>query len=266
MTQKNRADHADRSDLHAVADLLWRTSTEQAVGASRPRLNATLIVDTAIALADTQGLDVLSMQRIGAELGCTAMALYRHVPSKNHLLAAMTDRAVGRPPAASPPGDPWRAEIESWVDALWRRYLRHPWMLQTPTLSAPVGPNELAWFEALLAPLQRAGLDRAELIPLATFVSSAVRDLARVATELDPTSAAVYGEVLTRRLDPDLFPLLCSLAGEEGLDETEDGDVTPIVSHGLQRLLDGVEAQGARHTSRTAHPASSTRRKEANHG
>ncbi|WP_275432075.1 MULTISPECIES: TetR family transcriptional regulator [unclassified Streptomyces] len=154
-------------------------------------------MDTAVAVVDAEGLDALSMQRVAGELGCTAMALYRHVPGRGQLVAAMVDTATGRPPAASGAG--WRAEVEAWVDALWSTYARHPRMVRVATVSAPVGPNELAWFEALLSPLARPGADRGELIALATFISGAVRDLARPATELDPDAAAAYGRVLAER-------------------------------------------------------------------
>ncbi|MFF4391365.1 TetR/AcrR family transcriptional regulator [Streptomyces sp. NPDC001552] len=225
-------------DLAAVADLLWRVDAERAAE-GRPRLTPRRIVDAAVAVVDTDGLDALSMQRVATELGCTAMALYRHVPGREHLLAAMVDAASGRPPAATGAG--WRAEVEAWVDALWATYRSHPWMVRVPTVSAPVGPNELAWFEALLSPLARSGADRGELIPLATFISGAVRDLARIATELDPVGAASYGRVLAERLDPGNFPTLCALAGEPGLDDGEDGAVAPIVACGIARLLDGIE-------------------------
>ncbi|MCX4692347.1 TetR/AcrR family transcriptional regulator [Streptomyces sp. NBC_01408] len=255
-----RADRTGRpsgtSDLSDVADLLWRTDAEHDEE-PRPRLSAGRIVAAAVAVADAEGLDALSMQRVASELGCTAMALYRHIPGKEQLIAAMTDAATGRPPTPPSPAAQWRVEIESWVEALWGLYLSHRWMLRAPTLSAPVGPNELAWFEALLNPLLRAGLDRGRLIPVATFLSSAVRDLARVATELDPAGAAAYGEVLAQRLDPQRFPTLCSLAGGEGLDEEEDGDVAPIVRHGVRYLLDGIEAEVA---------SQSARRKEERHG
>ncbi|MGW6866340.1 TetR/AcrR family transcriptional regulator [Streptomyces sp. NPDC054901] len=226
------------SDLAAVADLLWRVEAECPAG-DRPRLTARRIVDAAVAVVDAEGLDALSMQRVAKDLGCTAMALYRHVPGRDHLVAAMVDTATGRPPKATGAG--WRAEIEAWVAALGKCYARHPWMVRVPTVSAPVGPNELAWFEALLGALLRSGADRAELIPLATFISGAVRDLARVAAELDAAQAASYGRVLAERLDPEEFPVLCSLAGEAGLDEEEDGDVAPIVTCGITRLLDGIE-------------------------
>ncbi|WP_327260808.1 TetR/AcrR family transcriptional regulator C-terminal domain-containing protein [Streptomyces sp. NBC_01232] len=226
-------------DLATVADLLWRVGAERTAD-GRPRLTPRRIVDAAVAVVDADGLDALSMQRVATELGCTAMALYRHVPGREHLLAAMADAAAGRPPAAT--GEGWRAEVEAWVDALWSTYGRHPWMVRIPTASAPVGPNELAWFEALLSPLARSGAGRGELIPLATFISGAVRDLARIATELDPAGAASYGRILAERLDPGNFPTLCALAGEPGLGEDEDGAVEPIVACGIARLLDGIES------------------------
>lgn len=237
---------AEPPDLAAVADLLWRVAdAAPAPGtpiADRPaRLSPRRIVDTAVAVVDAEGLDALSMQRVATELGCTAMALYRHVPGREHLVAAMVDTATGRPPTAAGAG--WRAEVEAWVDALWATYTRHPWTVRVPTVSAPVGPNELAWFEALLAPLSRSAAGRDELIALATFIAGAVRDLARVATELDRDAAATYGRVLAERLDPQRFPVLCSLFGEPGLDEEEGGDVAPIVACGIARLLDGIEAR-----------------------
>ncbi|MFI7355625.1 TetR/AcrR family transcriptional regulator [Streptomyces avidinii] len=225
-------------DLATVADLLWRVDAERPTE-GRPRLTPRRIVDAAVAVVDADGLDALSMQRVATRLGCTAMALYRHVPGREHLLAAMTDAACGRPPAATGAG--WRAEVEAWVDALWSTYGRHPWMVRVPTVSAPVGPNELAWFEALLNPLARSGAARGELVALATFISGAVRDLARVATELDPAGAASYGRILAERLDPGNFPTLCALAGEPGPGEEEDGAVAPIVACGIARLLDGIE-------------------------
>ena len=70
-------------------------ATDAPVKAERPRLGIDSILASAIAIADAEGLDVLSMQRIASELGYTPMALYRHVPSKGHLGAAMTDAAYG---------------------------------------------------------------------------------------------------------------------------------------------------------------------------
>ena len=235
---------AQRADPVTVSELLWHTERAP-VKAERPRLGIDSILASAIALADAEGLDALSMQRIASQLGYTPMALYRHVPSKAHLLAAMTDAADGTPPGPTSHRRSWRTEVESWVSALWQLYEQHPWLVRTPTTTAPIGPNALAWTESLLRPLARAGLSGADLLAAATFVSSAVRDLARIAGELDPAAAADYGRVLAERLDPRHFPLMAELTANATFDD-DQGDVTPMVWFGLRRLLDGIDAYAKR--------------------
>jgi AcrR family transcriptional regulator len=231
---------ADRADPLTVSELLWRTESAPAK-AERPRLRVDSILASAIAIADAEGLDALSMQRIASELGYTPMALYRHVASKAHLVAAMSDAAYGTPLIPTGRRGSWRAEVESWVIALWRMYGRHPWLVKTPTTTAPIGPNALAWTEALLGALARAGLSGRDLLAAATFVSSAVRDLARIAGELDRAAAADYGRLLAERLDPRRFPMMAELAANATF-EDDDGDIAPMVWFGLRRLLDGIDA------------------------
>ena len=54
------------------------------------------IVDAALALIDEQGLEKLSMRRLGARLGVEAMTLYHHVPNKDALLDLLVERAITR--------------------------------------------------------------------------------------------------------------------------------------------------------------------------
>jgi AcrR family transcriptional regulator len=223
-----------------VSELLWRTESRLAKP-ERPRLGINSILASAIAIADAEGLDALSMQRIASELGYTPMALYRHVPSKAHLLAAMTDAAYGTPPIPATRRRSWRAEVEMWVIALWQLYGQHPWLVKTPTTTAPIGPNALTWTEALLRPLARAGVSGGDLLAAATFLSSAVRDMARIAGDLDPAAAADYGRVLAERLDPERFPIMAELTANATF-EDDDEDIAPMLWFGLRRLLDGIDA------------------------
>jgi AcrR family transcriptional regulator len=233
------------SDPVTVAELLWRSGTAPAKP-ERARLGVDSIVASALSIADAEGLDAVSMQRVASELGYTPMALYRHVPSKAHLVAAMTDTAYGTPPAPTGRRRSWRTEVEAWVTAVWQLYERHPWLVNTPTTTAPLGPNALAWTEALLDPLARSGLSGEHLLGTATFVSSAVRDLARISGELDPAAAARYGEVLAERLDPRQFPIMAALTANATFDD--DQGVAPMVWFGLRRLMDGIDAYVKRTT------------------
>ncbi|MGW6917830.1 TetR/AcrR family transcriptional regulator [Kitasatospora sp. NPDC054939] len=225
---------ADKSTADTFR-LLW-----EAKESPRASLSVGRIVDTAITVADRDGLGAVSMQRVAGELGCTAMALYRHVAGKEQLVALMADKAQGRPPAEA--GADWRTEILHWADAAWDGYLAHPWMLRVATTGAPAGPNELAWFEALLRPLATSGLATEGLVATAMFISSAVRDLARISTEIVPAGSE-YGELLTRVVRPDRFPVLASLLEADGVQD--DGDVRPALELGLGLLLDGLEGRTA---------------------
>jgi len=220
-------------DLASIGALLWR-DREPRANTPRTRLGVDVIVAAGIAAADADGLDAVSMQRVAVDLGYTTMALYRHVPGKAHLLAAMADDAAGAPPA--PQGD-WRADVEGWAKAVWDAHVRHPWTLSVPTFSAPLGPGELAWFEALLRCLDGVGLPDGELVALAAFVSSAVRDLARIAVEIE-RSGEEYGRILAERLDPARFPQLCRMSDTAAFDDALHEPLTV----GLRRLLDGVAA------------------------
>jgi AcrR family transcriptional regulator len=62
---------------------------------ARGRLSRERILDAALLLVERVGLDAFSSRKLGHELGCEAMSIYHHFPSKAHLLDALVDRAVG---------------------------------------------------------------------------------------------------------------------------------------------------------------------------
>ncbi|MFG2106838.1 TetR family transcriptional regulator [Micromonospora chersina] len=67
-------------------------------------------------MADADGLEGLTMQRVAESLDVTKMALYRYVPGRAELVALMLEAAVGEPPAP-PPGADWRGRLDG-VEAL----------------------------------------------------------------------------------------------------------------------------------------------------
>jgi DNA-binding transcriptional MocR family regulator len=66
-------------------------------GQPEPGLTRQRIVDTAVGIADAEGLAALSMRRTAADLGVTTMALYRHVPGKDQLLLLIADAVFDGP-------------------------------------------------------------------------------------------------------------------------------------------------------------------------
>src|SRR5215217_6630955 len=65
-----------------------------AVVKRRP-LSRRRILEAAVRFVDREGLEALSMRKLGSELGVEAMSLYNHVPNKGALLDGMVEVLLG---------------------------------------------------------------------------------------------------------------------------------------------------------------------------
>src|ERR1041384_3688436 len=117
----------------------------------KPTIDAADITRAAIAVADAEGLAAVSMARVAKEMGNATMALYRHVKSKDELLALMWDAAMEEPPPL--PDGEWRDRLGVWARALLRAIRRRPGFLRIPISGPPVGPGNLAWLDSALTAL-----------------------------------------------------------------------------------------------------------------
>jgi AcrR family transcriptional regulator len=110
----------------------------------------------ALALVDEEGLDALSMRRLGARLGVEAMSLYRHVRDKDDLLDALHAAVLGDLEPHGK-GDSWRAVLGGLARALRAVLLRHPnvtALFVTRPLASPVA---MVPVERARAALERDG-------------------------------------------------------------------------------------------------------------
>jgi len=219
----------------------------------RPTLSLGRIVQAAVRVADTEGLDAVSMGRVAAELGTAPMSLYRHVSAKEELLTLMVDAAWGpAPDGPAPdgqgPGEGWRAGLSRWAWALRAGARRHPWAVRIPLNGLPIMPNEVAWFENALACLAGTGLSEARTASVIMLLAGYVPNLAT--TEADIEAAirasglapsqwmASYPRMLAELADPLRFPALTRFIAA-GVFETADDPDDEFV-FGLDRILDGV--------------------------
>jgi AcrR family transcriptional regulator len=122
----------------------------------REPLNRERIVATALAVADREGVDALSMRTLAGRLGCAPMSLYNHVADKDELLTAMLEAVADEIEPPDPDGDALaaiRARAISTRDAL----VRHPWAAALWLRALP-GPSRTRLMEDLLALLARTDL------------------------------------------------------------------------------------------------------------
>lgn len=109
--------------------------------ASRNRLSTQAIVDTAIAIADVDGLDAVSIRRVAAILDVRPMSLYTHIVSKDELLALMADKLVGTLLVEGPLPDDWREALTLHARKMFLMFVSHPWLLALFTRRPEPGPN-----------------------------------------------------------------------------------------------------------------------------
>jgi AcrR family transcriptional regulator len=221
-----------------MTELLWGKEPVRTRG-PKPAITLTAIAEAAIAIADAEGLDAVSMQRVAGELPVTKMALYRHVPGKTELIAVMSDLAMGAPPDR--PGLPWREALHTWALDLYDGFTRHPWLLQSTIGRRLLGPNELAWLERGLATLADSGLTGGEQLDSILVVTSHVRNLAQQSTTFPGSTTGLTEEDLQQSLTEILtneaarFPHLVTAM------RTSAGSQEQGLEFGLQRILDGLE-------------------------
>jgi AcrR family transcriptional regulator len=125
----------------------------------KPRASLTRegIETAALDLIETDGLEAFSTRRLAQALGCEAMSIYHHFPSKAHLLDALVDRVVGELPAPQPPA-PWRERL--WRMAMDFRAMahRHPAFFRYMATHRMNTPQGLRWLDGALAAFREAGL------------------------------------------------------------------------------------------------------------
>lgn len=124
----------------------------------RRRLNQARVLEAALALADEEGIDALTMRRLGTRLGVEAMSLYNHVAGKEDLVDGIVDIVIGE--IDLPAEDrPWNAAVRCCAVSAYETLLRHPWSCPL-VMSPPAGTargSRLRYIESLLRTFQEAG-------------------------------------------------------------------------------------------------------------
>ena len=122
----------------------------------RGTLSRDLVLRAAVALADEEGIEALSMRHLAQRLGVVPMALYKHVANKEELLDGMVDVVVGEidPPLESAD---WRTAVRARILSARQALLRHAWA--RPVIETRVGasPVVLDHIDSLVAMFRDGG-------------------------------------------------------------------------------------------------------------
>jgi len=217
---------------------------------NRPRLTRREVLATALRLIDEEGVDALTMRRLGRALDRDPMRLYRFAASKDALLDGVVELVLEELEVpSSAPAQTWSDVLRATAHRYRRIALRHPHvvpLLVTRPLATPLGLRPLGTLRPLEALL--------ELLVAAGFASHGALHAYRlymgflqghVLTELqervhDPDETDALLRLGLYRLPPREFPRLRSLATAltefDGAKELDEG--LDIVLGGLRRQLE----------------------------
>ncbi|MEQ7010362.1 TetR/AcrR family transcriptional regulator C-terminal domain-containing protein [Actinopolymorpha sp. B17G11] len=213
--------------------LLWGLRESPTRG-PKPALSVSQIAQTAVTIADAEGLGAVSMQRVAGELDFTKMSLYRYVAGKAELIAVMIEEAVGDPPDLGAVAGDWREKLTTWAQLLWETWDRHQWLPAATEGARLMGPKEAGWVEAALRSLGRTGLKDAEQLAVVRLISGHIRNTQstrRAGTGLDPAQfGSEFSSVLADHGDE--YPAL--------LAASKSPATLDIRSFGLARIIHGV--------------------------
>ncbi|GAA2717369.1 MULTISPECIES: TetR/AcrR family transcriptional regulator C-terminal domain-containing protein [Streptomyces] len=222
---------------------LWLSSDQPRRG-RKPAYSREAITAAAVALADAEGLEAVTMRAVAARVGAGVMSLYSYAPDKETLLNLMADHVSGELPTTTHvlTGD-WRADLKAIAHLQRGLMLRHPWLPAALATRRIPGPNTLAFLEHALAALRPTGLDGAAKLEifaqLTAFVAGHVaHEAAQAAVSQSPDRAAAEARYLAAVAADGHHPELAEALSAPGRPLTPEATFARF----LDRLVGGLDA------------------------
>jgi AcrR family transcriptional regulator len=157
----------------ALVELLWRHHPEADTSGTRgPRARHSTddVVVRAMALADEDGLDALTIRALARSLEVAPMSVYTHVNSRDDLLVLMVDEAHARMRLPDYGRSRWRTRVQRVAEANLAVLRAHPWLLDCEDQRTALGPGTIAKYDHELHAFDGTGLGDVERDAALSFV------------------------------------------------------------------------------------------------
>jgi len=208
---------------------------------ARSPLTSERVLDAALTLADSIGLEAFTIRRLAAALEVKPMTIYHHVPSKDAILHGMVERVfadIDLPPDHLP----WAKAIR--VRCLSARHTlnQHPWAAPLMESRTSPGPFNLRHHEAVLACLRRGGLSWQLTAHAYAILDSYIFGFAFEEANLPATGGDAMIELakeITAAFDSAEYPTLTAFTAEHVF--TPGYSFGNSFEYGLDLIIDGLQ-------------------------
>jgi AcrR family transcriptional regulator len=201
------------------------------------------IIDTAVAIADRDGFEAVTLRRIAGELGVHVTSIYNHVPTKDAITDGIVERLIEE---AALPAAPigWEAWVRRFVEAIGEIAVAHPGAFTALERRPVQGRQATASFEVALVAFARAGLS-----PEDAYAAVKATTLVALSVGLEKAleSGGHFAQTNVEDLPADEFPLVRAVSERA---ESEDA----AWSFTVETLVSGLRAQLRRRRSAASTP------------
>ena len=218
----------------------------QAGSGAVPRIPLTRdrVLRAAINLADTGGIESLTMRKLAQELGVEAMSLYYYVTRKADILDGIVDLVVSEMELPSDGAD-WKAALRRSAISAHDVLMRHPWACTLMMSSTGILPARLRWMDSVLGCLREAGFS----VELTHHAYHALDShitgftLWQLSFPADSEELAGIATAFLQELPTDEYPYFAEhvqwhLTESRPDDEDEFGFGLDLILDGLERMRD----------------------------
>jgi AcrR family transcriptional regulator len=200
-------------------------------------LSEEAIVDAALAILSSQGLDAVSMRRVAAALDTGAGSLYVYVANREGLIHSLFDRVIATIELEVPDPSRWRVQLHSLLERLRDALVAHPGIAAATVVELPRTEVALLFLENLFGTLLAGGLDPQDAAWAADILAAQVTYAAIEAEVRRADPSALADEVTAdfARLPADRFPLITAHVAQ-----LVAGDGDDRFRFGIDAVVDGV--------------------------
>jgi AcrR family transcriptional regulator len=220
-----------------------QVDAQQVDALRRVRLSRDRVLRAAVALADTAGIESLSMRKLAQELGVVPMALYKHVANKEELLDGMVDVVVGE---IDPPvhGTDWKSAVRQRILSARRALLRHPWASRVLESRTNPTPLVLGYMDSMIGMFRAGGfsvdLTHHVMHTVGSRIFGFTQELFEDSPSVDPETQATMPPEMAQRY-PYITELVRAVYHDEASVVGPGCDDQFEFEFALDLLLDGIE-------------------------
>ena len=208
---------------------------------SRPVLNRERLLNTAIVIADSDGIGALTMRSLAEELGVKPMSLYHYVANKDEILDSIVDLVFSEIELPSVNAN-WRPAMRARAISARTVLRRHPWATPLMSSRTNAGPATLRHHDSVIGTLRRGGFSIKMTAHAFSLIDSYIYGFTLQEASLPfdtPEQVPEIVEAMMAQLAADAYPHLTEFSVKHVL--KPGYDYAKEFEFGLDLILEGLE-------------------------